>query len=111
MSDLTKLPQAAKACLPAGVTDQHGKDAFEVRFGTATVEATPTGSVKHTTNGDEERYADKSGTYTKCLKQDTYGVVNPHAFKLFRKALGGATPRPSAPPTSRSRACSVPAAS
>jgi hypothetical protein len=88
MSDLSKLPQAAKACLPAGVTDPHGKDAFEVRFGTATLEATPTGSVKHTTNGDEERYPDKSGTYTKCLKQDTFGVVNPHAFKLFRTALG-----------------------
>jgi hypothetical protein len=88
MSDLSKLPQAAKACLPAGVTDQHGKNAFEVRFGTATLEATPTGSVKHTTNGDEERYPDKSGTYTKCLKQDTFGVVNPHAFKLFRTALG-----------------------
>ncbi len=88
MADLSKLPQAAKACLPAGVTDQHGKDAFEVRFGTATLEATPTGSVKHTTNGDEERYPDKSGTYTKCLKQDTYGVVHPHSFKLFREALG-----------------------
>ncbi len=97
MSDLSKLPQAAKACLPAGVTDPHGKDAFEVRFGTATLEATPTGSVKHTTNGDEERYPDKSGTYTKCLKQDTYGVVNPHAFKLFRTALG--TPDGSVPGT------------
>jgi hypothetical protein len=90
MSDLSKLPQAAKACLPPGVTDQHGKDAFEVRFGTATLEATPTGSVKHTTNGDEQLYADKSGTYTKCLKQDAPGVVNPNAFKLFRKALGSA---------------------
>jgi hypothetical protein len=90
MSDLSKLPQAAKACLPSGVNDQRGKDAFEVRFGTATAEATPTGSVKHTTNGDEGRYPDKSGTYTKCLKQDTFGVVNPHAFKLFRDALGSA---------------------
>jgi hypothetical protein len=90
MADLTKLPQAGKLCLPSGVTDHHGKDAFEVRFGTATLEATPTGSVKHTTNGDEERYADKSGTYTKCLKQKGYGVVDPNAFKLFRTALGTA---------------------
>jgi hypothetical protein len=90
MSNLSKLPQAAKACLPLGVTDQHGKDAFEVRFGTATLEATPTGSVKHTTNGDEELYADRSGTYTKCLKQDKPGVVNPKAFKKFREALGSA---------------------
>jgi hypothetical protein len=90
MSDLSKLPQAPKACLPPGVTDQHGKDAFEVRFGTATLEATPTGSVKHTTNGDEERYKDKSGTYSKCLAQKTYGVVEPTAFKKFRTALGSA---------------------
>jgi hypothetical protein len=90
MSDLSKLPPTPPACLPPGVTDQHGKDAFEVRFGTATVEATPTGSVSHPTNGDEELYPDKSGTYSKCLKQDNDGVVNPHAFKLFRKALGSA---------------------
>ncbi len=90
MADLSKLPQASKACLPPGVDDQHGKDAFEVRFGTATLEATPTGSVSHPTNGEEERYADKSGTYTKCLKQASFGVVDPHAFKLFRTALGTA---------------------
>jgi hypothetical protein len=91
MSDLRKLPQASKACRPSGVSDQHGKDAFEVRFGTATLEATPTGSVKHATNGDEQLYADKSGTYTKCLKQDKPGVVNPKAFKRFREALGNAS--------------------
>jgi hypothetical protein len=90
MADLKKLPQTSKACLPVGVTDQHGKDAFEVRFGTATEEATKTGSVKHPTNGDEARYPDKSGTYTKCLAQKTYGVVDPTAFTLFRTALGSA---------------------
>ena len=91
MSDLTKLPQADPACLPPGVTDAHGIDAFEVRFGTATLEATPTGSVSRTTNGDESLYADKSGTYTKCLKQTAvYGVVDPAAFALFRAALGPA---------------------
>ena len=95
MADLTKLPQATNACLPPGVTDQHGKDAFQVRFGTATAEAAPTGSVPHTTNGDETLYADKSGTYTKCLAQKTYGVVDPNAFKKIRTALGssdGVTP-------------------
>jgi hypothetical protein len=93
MSDLTKLPQAAKACLPPHVAD-HELDAFEVRFGTATREATPTGSVKHPTNGDEALYPDKSGTYTKCLAQKTYGVVEPGAFALFRAALGGAAGSP-----------------
>ena len=90
MADLKKLPQASKGCLPAGVTDHHGKSAFEVRFGTATEEATPIGSVKHPTNGDEERYLDKSGTYSKCLKQKSYGIVDPNSFKLFRTALGSA---------------------
>ena len=46
--------------------------------------------MKHPTNGDEARYPDKSGTYTKCLKQKTYGVVDPTAFTLFRTALGSA---------------------
>src|SRR5271169_4480334 len=91
MADLTKLPQAAAACLPAGVTDQHGKDAFEVRFGTATAEATKTGSVTHTTNGDET-LADKSATYTKCLNQTGFGIVDPTAFALFKAALSSGTP-------------------
>jgi hypothetical protein len=89
MADLTKLPQPAADCLPPGVTDQHNKDAFEVRFGTARLEATKTDTVQHTTNGDETLYADKSGTYTKCLLQKTYGVVDPAAFAKFRAALGG----------------------
>ena len=91
MADLTKLPPTPPACLPAGVTDQHGKDAFEVRFGTATVEATKTGTVPHTTNGDES-LADKSATYTKCLDQSGYGIVNPAAFALFTAALASGNP-------------------
>ena len=90
MSDLSKLPQAAAPCIPASLTpiDHHGRDAFEVRFGTATAEAVPTGSVSHATNGDEALYPDKSGTYTKCIKQKGFGVVDPTAFALFRTALG-----------------------
>ena len=91
MADLTKLPPTPPACLPAGVTDQHGKDAFEVRFGTATAEATKTGTVPHTTNGDES-LADKSATFTKCLDQSGYGIVNPAAFALFKAALTSGKP-------------------
>jgi hypothetical protein len=91
MSDLTKLPQASTACIPAGVTDQQGKDAFEVRFGTATKEATKTGTVAHTTNGDET-LADKSATYTKCLNQTGFGIVDPAAFALFKAALSSGAP-------------------
>jgi hypothetical protein len=95
MSDLTKLPQVPAGCGPAGVTDQRGKDAFEVRYGTAIQEAKATGTVTHTPNHDEAQYTDKSGTYTKCLKQAGYGLVDLNSFAIFRQALGssdGVTP-------------------
>jgi hypothetical protein len=88
MADLTTLPQPGAACMPPGVIDQRGKDAFRLRFGTATWESSPTGTIKHTANTDEANIADKSGTYTKCLLQKGYGVVDPNAFSLFRTALG-----------------------
>jgi hypothetical protein len=91
MHNVSTLPQASAACLPAGVTDQQGKDAFEVRFGTATAEATKTGSIQHTPNGDE-MLGDHSGTYTKCLKQAGYGVVDPGAFTKFQTALASGNP-------------------
>jgi hypothetical protein len=41
----------------------------------------------HTTNGDEHRYPDKSGTYTKGLLQDSYGRVNLDAFSSMKAAF------------------------
>jgi hypothetical protein len=41
----------------------------------------------HTTNGDEQRYSDKSASYTKGLLQNDIGVVNPAAWISFKKAL------------------------
>lgn len=38
-------------------------------------------------NGDESRYADKGGTYTKGLPHDDFGRVDPAAFASFKKAL------------------------
>jgi len=46
----------------------------------------------HTTNGDEERYADKCGTYTKALLQDGPGRVNLNAYESFRDALHSGKP-------------------
>ena len=47
---------------------------FETRVAAATREAlVPV--PPHTTNGDETRYPDKSGSYTKGLLQDGYGKV------------------------------------
>jgi hypothetical protein len=72
---------------PPSVTNKRALDAFDIRFKAATAQAEiPIPS--HATNGDEDTYADKSGTYTKCVLQDAPGVVNPRAFKLFRAALG-----------------------
>ncbi len=43
-------------------------------------------------NGDEGRYSDKSGTYTKCVKQAGIGVVDPAAYHTFKKALTSGDP-------------------
>lgn len=45
----------------------------------------------HTTNGDEARYPDKSGTYTKGVLQNGIGLVNPSAFQTFRHAIDTGT--------------------
>jgi membrane-associated phospholipid phosphatase len=38
-------------------------------------------------NGDEARYADKGGTYTKGLPHDSFGRVKLNAYKTFKTAL------------------------
>lgn len=43
-------------------------------------------------NGDEARYADKCGTYSKGLKQDSIGRVNLAAYHTFKKALESGRP-------------------
>lgn len=43
--------------------------------------------AKNVSNGDEARYADKGGTYTKGLPHDDFGRVDLDAFALFKKAL------------------------
>jgi hypothetical protein len=46
----------------------------------------------HATNGDEERYADKCGTYTKAILQDGPGRVNLRAYDSFKDALRSGNP-------------------
>ncbi|HEY4978718.1 MAG TPA: vanadium-dependent haloperoxidase [Candidatus Acidoferrum sp.] len=58
---------------------------------------------QHPTSGDENRYADQSGTYTKGLPHDTFGRVDLNAFATlvtalntgehedFEKIIGGGT--------------------
>jgi hypothetical protein len=88
MSDISKLPQPAAGCLPAGVTDPQGKSAFTLRFGTATAEAVKTGSVTHTSNTDLTKFTDGLGTYSKALKQTSPGIVDGATFTAFLQACG-----------------------
>ena len=72
--------------LPDGVVDPRVKKSFAIRVKTATKEAhIPV--PPHTTNGDEERYPDKSGSYTKGILQDGIGLVNLNAYQTFKSAL------------------------
>ncbi|HEY2710949.1 MAG TPA: vanadium-dependent haloperoxidase [Chthoniobacterales bacterium] len=67
-------------------TDPRVQQFYRIRVSTAKTEALiPV--PPHTTNGDEERYPDKSGTYSKCILQDAIGLVNPEAFQSFRRAI------------------------
>ena len=76
----------AEAETPAGVRDPRVLKSFALRIGAATADAlVPV--PRHTTNGDEGRYADHSASYSKGLLQDDIGVVNPAAWASFKKAL------------------------
>jgi len=88
MSKLSKLPQPGAGCLPAGVNDAQAKNAFILRFGTATQDAAPTGSVTQSPNADLANFPDGLGTYTKGLLQDAPGIVNPASFDQFLNACG-----------------------
>ena len=69
-----------------GVADQRVKQALAIRVAAANQEAAiPV--PPHTTNGDEQRYPDKSATYTKGILQDGIGLVNLAAYQSFRKAI------------------------
>ena len=43
-------------------------------------------------NGDEARYSDKSGTYTKGILQTGIGLVDLAAYQTFKKALNSGNP-------------------
>ena len=71
---------------PSACTDPRVLKSFRLRVEAATRDA-GIPAPPHTTNGDEQRYPDKSATYTKGLLQDDIGVVNPAAYRSFKTAL------------------------
>lgn len=89
MWSLPKLSAAAASCSPPALdkADVRGNAGFALRYGSAAAQAQRT-RVPQTPNGDEAKYADKSASYSKGLKQKSYGIVDPDAFKAFRAALG-----------------------
>ena len=88
MSNLSKLPQPGAPCLPPSTTDPQGKDAFILRFGTATKDAVPTGTPAHPANTDLAHFPDGLGTYSKALKQTSPGIADALSFDAFLKACG-----------------------
>ncbi|HLW71033.1 MAG TPA: vanadium-dependent haloperoxidase [Candidatus Binataceae bacterium] len=77
---------AASTNLSPSISNPRVRESFALRVATATQES-QIPVPPHTTNGDEQRYSDKSASYSKGLLQDDIGVVNPAAWLSFKKAL------------------------
>jgi len=79
-------PAIGDGIAPLSPTDPRVQQSYKIRKAAATAE----GHIPvppHTTNGDEQRYADKSGTYSKGILQDGIGLVNLAAFQTLRDAI------------------------
>jgi hypothetical protein len=74
----------------AGVTNRRVMEAFELRMAEAIQDA-EVPAATNLNNGDEARYADKGGTYTKGLPHDSFGRVNLNAYQTFKTALNSVT--------------------
>lgn len=46
----------------------------------------------HAENGDEAAYADRRGSFTKCLPHDAQGIVDPGAYASYLQALDSGVP-------------------
>ena len=75
----------------AGPNNKRVAQSFAVRLAAASQEAIIPVPA-HATNGDEARYPDKSGTYSKGLLQTGYGRVDLNAFATFKTALNSGRP-------------------
>lgn len=72
--------------VPEGVTHKRVIEAFHLRVEEAVQDAmVPAATNVH--NGDQTRYADKGGTYSKGLLHDSFGSVDPSSFETFTTAL------------------------
>jgi hypothetical protein len=69
-----------------GVTNRRVIEATELRVAEAIADARVLAAT-NVNNGDEARYADKGGTYTKGLLHDNFGRVDLRAYQTFKTAL------------------------
>ena len=70
----------------AAVNNRRVREAFDIRMAEAIKDARAPAAM-NLNNGDEARYADKGGTYTKGLPHDSFGRVNLTAYQTFKTAL------------------------
>jgi hypothetical protein len=83
--------QVAAPTIPGGLVNPRVIRSFLLRVNAATKEASiPV--PPHTTNGDEQLYPDKSGSYSKALLHDGYGRVNSSAYNSLITALNSGNP-------------------
>ncbi len=68
------------------------KRCLRLRRATAARDAS-VGAAEQIDNGDEDRYSDKCGTYTKCILQSNVGRVDLRAYESFKKALNSGKAR------------------
>ena len=91
---LGKIPQSSAQTFEGeqapAASDPRVQQFYQIRVDAAKAQrAIPV--PPHTTNGDEQRYPDKSGTYSKGILQDGIGLVNLQAFRSFRRAIDTGT--------------------
>jgi len=70
----------------ATVNNRRVMEAFELRVAEAMEDASVPAAT-NLNNGDEARFADKGGTYTKALPHDSFGRVDLTAYQSFKTAL------------------------
>ncbi len=78
------------------IKDPRVKQSLAIRNTAATLES-QIPVPPHTTNGDEQLYPHKSGTYSKGILQDGIGLVNLAAFH-WQRNLSGQSDKPSGRP-------------
>jgi hypothetical protein len=81
----------ASPITPTPATKDRVHRSLELRLAEAHRDAS-VHAPKQIDNGDEARYADKCGTYTKGVKQAAIGRVDPAAWESFRRALDSGKP-------------------